>query len=222
MNEIILRTPVNLSEDWMILIFLFAVVSVAYTRRLYPARLARLWKSTWNVRALRQTIREEPNTPRASWLFNISFYLIFSLVIFLIVKYAGLQPLGYSGILLYIILLVGVAGIYLLKAIGIRLVQVLADGDFGLSEYEYNVFLINRMIGLILLPFALFMAYAPTAEIKPVFYTVTAICGLMIAYRMIRGLINALMQGVPPFYIFFYICTLEILPLAVCIKALSL
>lgn len=222
MNEIILRPPVNLSEDWMIVIFLFALVSLAYTRKLYPARLARLWKSTWNVRALRQAIREEPNTPRASLLFNISFYLVFSLVIFLVIKYFGIEPLGYSGILLYIVLLAGVAGIYLLKAIGIRLVQIMADGDFGLTEYEYNVFLMNRMIGLILLPFALFMAYAPTAEIKPVFYAVVAICVLMIVYRMMRGLINALSEGVPPFYIFFYICTLEILPLAVCIKALSL
>ncbi len=222
MNEIILRPPVNLSEDWMILVFLFALVALAYTRRLYPARLARLWKSTWNVRALRQAIREEPNTPRASLLFNISFYLTFSLVIFLVVKYFGLEPPGYSGILLYLILLAAIAGIYLLKTIGIRLVQLMADGDFGLREYEYNVFLMNRMIGLILLPFALFMAYAPTAEIRPIFFTVIAICGLMIAYRMIRGLINALSEGVPPFYIIFYICTLEILPLAVCFKALSL
>jgi len=222
MNEIILRTPVNLSEDWMILVFLFALVSLAYTRRLYPARLARLWKSTWNVRALRQAIREEPNTPRASLLFNISFYLTFSLVIFLVIKYWGIQPLGYSGILLYIILLGAIAGIYLLKTLGIRLVQIMADGDFGLAEYEYNVFLMNRMIGIVLLPFALFMAYAPTVEIKPVIYTVLVLCGLMIFYRMIRGLINALSEGVPAFYILFYICTLEILPLAVCFKALSL
>jgi len=96
------------------------------------------------VRALRQAIREEPNTPRASLLFNVSFS--FSLVLFLLIKYSGIKPLGYSGLLLYIVLLACVAVIYLIKTVGIRLVQMMADGDFGLTEYEYNVFLVNRMI----------------------------------------------------------------------------
>ena len=222
MNEAILRTPVNLSEDWMILVFLFAIVALAYTRRLYPARLARLWKSTWNVRALRQAIREEPNTPRASLLFNVSFYLIFSLVLFLLIKYSGIKPLGYSGLLLYIVLLACVAVIYLIKTVGIRLVQMMADGDFGLTEYEYNVFLVNRMIGLALFPFALLLAYYPLSNIQLIFNIAIGLIILMVVYRMVRGLLNALSQGVPPFYILFYICTLEILPLAVCIKAIGL
>jgi hypothetical protein len=222
MNEFIPRTPVNLSEDWMILVFLFALVALAYTRRLYPARLERLWRSTWNIRALHQAIREEPNTPRASLFFNISFYLTFSLVLFLVIKFFGNEPLGYSGLGLYAIILGTIMGIYLLKTIGIHVVQILADGDFGLMEYKYNVFLINRMIGLMLIPFALFLAYAPTTEVQPALWAALSVSGVMIIYRIMRGLINALSMGVPPFYIFFYICTLEILPLAVCFKAFSL
>lgn len=222
MIEFIPRTPVNLSEDWMILIFLFALVSLAYTRALYPARLERLWKSTWNVRALHQTIREEPNTPRASLLFNISFYLTFSLILFLVIKYYGHEPLGYSGLGFYLLILGAVVTVYLLKTIGIHVVQILADGDFGLMEYKYNVFLINRMIGLMLVPFALYIAYAPTTSVRPALWAALGVCVVMIVYRIMRGLVNALSMGVPPFYIFFYICTLEILPFAVCCKALSL
>lgn len=222
MNDLVLRPAINLSEDWMIVIFLFGLVSLAYTRKLYPTRLVRLWKSTWNVRALRQAIREEPNTPRASLLFNIFFYLIFSLVLFLIIKFLEIRPLGYSGIVLYLILLACVVGAYLVKTVGIKLVQLVADGDFGLAEYEYNVFLINRMIGLFLFPLSLFLAYAPTAIIRPFVYAASAVFITMALYRIIRGLLNAISQSISPFYILFYICTLEILPLAVCIKALNL
>jgi hypothetical protein len=50
-------------------------VSLAYTRRVHPSRISRLWNSVWNIRTMRQTIREEPNTPRANLLFNQSLYL---------------------------------------------------------------------------------------------------------------------------------------------------
>jgi hypothetical protein len=75
MPEGTLREAVNLSEDWMVLVFLFTLVSLAYTRRVHPARIFRLWNSMWNIRTMRQTIREEPNTPRANLLFNSVFYL---------------------------------------------------------------------------------------------------------------------------------------------------
>ena len=222
MNEIIPRPPVNLSEDWMILVFLFALVTLAYTRRFHPARINRLWNSTWNVRILRQAIREEPNTPRANLLFNISFFLLTALVLYLAVKYLQAGPAGVHGFLLYLLILGAVLLAYALKTSGIRVVQLMSDGDFGLSEYEYNLFLINRVIGLLLFPIALFLAYSPLQISEPFVITALIVFGVMIIYRMLRGLFNAASAGVPVFYIFFYICTLEILPLVVCMKALML
>jgi len=221
MNEIILRPAVNLSEDWMILVFLFCLVTIAYTRRMHPMRISRLWNSAWNVRILRQAIREEPNTPRANFLFNVSFYMMTALVIFLAVKFYGIEPFGLSGLGLYMVLLLAVIAAYGLKMAGIRVVQVMADGDFGLSEYEYNVFLINRVIGLFLLPVTLFLAYSPISIIRPFALSAVILFAAMMLYRMLRGLVNASSSGVPVFYIFFYICTLEILPLVVCLKILG-
>jgi len=204
----------------MILVFLFALVTLAYTRRYHPLRISRLWNSTWNVRILRQAIREEPNTPRANLLFNLSFFLMTALVIYLIVKYYHLTPLGLSGFALYLLLIAGVVGAYLIKTLSIRFVQMIADGDYGLTEYEYNVFLINRVIGLLLFPVTLFLAYSPLIVISPFVTFALVVFIIMIIYRMFRGLFNAAGSGVPLFYIFFYICTLEILPLLVFTRAL--
>jgi Domain of unknown function (DUF4271) len=220
MIEPVIRPPVNLSEDWMIVIFLFAFITIAYTRRFHPLRINRLWNSAWNVRILRQAIREEPNTPRANLLFNLSFFLLTSLVIFLVMKFYHLHPAELQGFFLYLLLFGIVVGAYSLKTIGIRVVQVMADADFGLSEYEYNLFLINRVIGLFLIPVALFLAYSPYYVIEPFVMTAVSLFAAMIIYRMFRGLLNAVSSGVPVFYIFFYICTLEILPLVVCAKIL--
>lgn len=221
MNQLIPRPEVSLAEEWMILVFLFALVTLAYTRSTYPMRIKRLWSSMWNVRIMRQAIREEPNTPRANLLFNISFYLLASLVLFLTLKYFHIEIWGMHGIGMYLILLASLTAAYAIKVIGIRMVQVLADGDFGLTEYEYNVFLMNRGIGIFLFPLACLLAYLPQIQIHWLIIAAGIIFGMMVLYRMGRGLLNAASEGIPIFYIFFYICTLEILPLVVCVKALS-
>jgi len=217
MPEGTLREAVNLSEDWMVLVFLFTLVSLAYTRRVHPARIFRLWNSMWNIRTMRQTIREEPNTPRANLLFNSVFYLQAGLI-----AYAGIKcfrpDIRLNGVLPYLSLVGILFGIYLVKRILLRSIAVLSAGDYSLSEYEYSVFLTNRMLGLLLFPLALAIAYFPSQQAASIIIGSTAIILLAISYRLIRSLLTAVESGVTPFYILFYICTLEILPSALGIK----
>jgi hypothetical protein len=217
MPEATLREAVNLSEDWMILIFLFTLVSLAYTRRVHPARIFRLWNSMWNIRTMRQTIREEPNTPRANLLFNTIFYLQAGLAL-----YAGI---GYfkpniqtGGPLLYALIVASVFGIYLAKRITLRAISILTAGDFSLSEYEYSVSLTNRMLGLVLFPLGLAIAYFPVYQAKNIIVLSGVLIVLTLVYRLLRSILTAVESGVTPFYILFYICTLEILPSALGIK----
>jgi hypothetical protein len=215
MPEIINRPDVNMAEDWMVLVFLFTLVALAYMRRVHPARISRLWNSVWNIRTMRQAIREEPNTPRANLLFNMSFYLQAALVTYCAIKFTGRSWFSMHGGLFYLILVASFFGIYLIKRIGIRLVKLVADGDYGLGEYEYSVFLINRMLGILMLPLSLFVVYAPIFFLPFLIYSTAGVVLIMLLYRLMRSLMTALETGVTPFYILFYICTLEILPTAI-------
>jgi hypothetical protein len=217
MPEATLRHAYNLSEDWMVVIFLFSLVGLAYNRRVHPARILRLWKGMWNVRSMRQTMREDPNTPRSNLLFNATYYANASLIAFAAVKLFRPQ-LSMNGILLYALLLGLLLGIYLLKQLTIYAVSLLSDGDFSLDEYGYHVFLTNRLLGLLLFPLAALIVYFPTQQAEYLLLAGLAIVATFIAYRIIRSLITALESGVTPFYILFYICTLEILPTALGIK----
>lgn len=217
MPEATLRHAYNLSEDWMVVIFLFSLVGLAYNRRVHPARILRLWKGMWNVRSMRQTMREDPNTPRSNLLFNATYYPNASLIAFAAVKLFRPQ-FSMNGILLYAILLAVLLGIYLLKQLTIYAVGLLSDGDFSLDEYGYHVFLTNRLLGLLLFPLAAFIVYFPTQQAEYLLLAGLGVVAVFIAYRIIRSLITALESGVTPFYILFYICTLEILPTALGIK----
>jgi hypothetical protein len=218
MPEASIRQAVNLSEDWMVLVFLFALFSLAYTRRVHPARILRLWNSIWNIRVMRQTIREEPNTPRANLLFNTVFYTLAGLVAYVSIKCYRPDIAEQQGALLYPALVLSVLAIYTIKRLTLRAITFISDGDFSLNEYEYSVFLTNRMLGLVLLPIALFVVYFPIYQAKALIGISIFLVFAMLCYRIIRSVLTAIESGVTPFYILFYICTLEILPSALGIK----
>jgi hypothetical protein len=217
MTEATLRQAVNLSEDWMVLVFLFTLVSLAYTRKLHPARIPRLWNSMWNIRTMRQTIREEPNTPRANLLFNTVYYLQAGLI-----AYAGIKCFKPSyqmeGIVPFLWLVAALFGIYLVKRVSLRIISILSAGDFSLSEYEYSIFMTNRMLGLALFPLGLGITYFPVFQAKTIIVVGAILITAAILYRLFRSILTAVESGVTPFYILFYICTLEILPSALGLK----
>jgi hypothetical protein len=165
---------------------------------------------------MRQVIREESNPPKEYLLLAFQFSLVGALAV-----YAGLKLLNFqllTGFALYASIVGVIMMLYPLKALVMSIIQWLANGDFSLSEYRYITFLVNRFMGIILLGPAALACYLPTNFAIPVLYGIFVLLLLSFSYRIIMGLINALRSNVGAFYIFFYICTLEILPLLVLAK----
>jgi hypothetical protein len=216
MGEIVERPASQLSEEWMFLVFVFCLSILAYLRYQSPSRLKHTWRSTFSMRYMRQVIREESNPPKEYLLLALQFALVAGLAV-----YCGFKLLKFNwltGFPLYAAIVGVILILYPIKAIVMSIVQWLAHGDFSLSEYRYITFLVNRFVGIILLPFVLFIVYLPINSAIIVLYVAFGVLLLSFSYRIIMGLINALRSNVGAFYIFFYICTLEILPLLVLTK----
>lgn len=216
MGEIIPRASSQLSEEWMFPVLLLCLIILAYLRYQSPSRLKHTWRSTFSMRYMRQVIREESNPPKEYVLLAFQFALVVGLA-----AYAGFKLLDFqllTGFALYAIIVGAVMILYPMKAMVMAIIQWLANGDFSLSEYRYITFLVNRFIGIILLAPVTFVCYLPTNAAIIVLYGVFVVLLLSFSYRIIMGLINALRSNVGAFYIFFYICTLEILPLLVLAK----
>jgi hypothetical protein len=212
----------QLAEDWMFLVFLLGVLALAWSRYIMPGRLARAAQSAFNIRLMRQVMREESRTPRENVLFNFIFFSQLALFIFLLCKYWNISVLHASGILLYLLLLAVVLVLYAAKSAGIAIITFIANGDFGLSEYRYHTFLVYRLAGIALVPVNAIIAYSNLALSIHLAWASAIILAVAFIYRLFRGLFTGVNSGVSPFYIFFYICTLEILPLLVFYRALTL
>lgn len=215
------RSSPSLREDWMPVVFLIVLLSLAYVRIVYQRRLQRLFNSLARIQILRQVMREElVFSHRASVLLFFNFVLLTAMILYLAFSHYGWHLPGGKGPAGYGFLAGGIALIYMGKLfLGRMLRAVLNEGGL-IREYLFEVFLVNKALGLFALPLAVALAYLNRANVDLLFSAVLAVGVAALVFRTVQGLVLSVAHPVSRVYIILYLCTLELLPLAVLIKAL--
>lgn len=124
-----------------------------------------------------------------------------------------------GGLLLMMTL--GMNVIYLIKFFAIRF-SGWAFRVQGITEqYLFNVFLINKVIGLVLLPFVIVLAFASPAISETALFVSFLLLMFLFANRYLRSwqVFGSFFQY-SKFHFFTYLCASELLPLAVLLKFL--
>ena len=148
---------------------------------------------------------------------NIGFILSFSLMATLLIFNRHLLPLsfweGYAYIALFF------TALYL----GKYLFLILAGYTFNSMEliqtYVFVIFMINKVLGILLVPFILILAFA-----KPQFYPFAIVGGavlsvLLILYRYLFSLTTVRNKlHISSFHFFLYLCAFEIVPILILYK----
>jgi hypothetical protein len=215
------RQELLLAEDWMFFVFLLCILLITWSRLSEPGQLRRMLNSAFNIRLMRQEMREETQHRNTRIIYLTVFSFMTGMCIYAAIRLAA--PDVFPDIhpaLFYLVLSAFVGFIYFGKSLVVRLVSLVAAGDFSLSEYLYSLLHLNQVSGILLLPMMLVVAYSNQKSAFAVLIAAAGMLGLMMLYRWFRGITSALSNGVPLFYIFFYLCTLEILPLLVIAKAI--
>jgi hypothetical protein len=229
-----LKPTPNLFEVWMIGVLVLVLIILAWIRVSSPESFSQLGKGLFNVRLLRQLIREEGTIASlVSRLLSWCFFLILGLTAYMGITVSGVSAFGLFGVSLYAVLVGGLLTIYLLKIAGLLIFRFLVGGDYGLNEMIFNLVAHNNIVGLLVFPIVIIAAVVPTElynettgvtqSIAPALLLGLATIVIIVAYvsRLIRGLINSVQQRLPSIYIILYLCTLEFLPLALLVKALK-
>jgi hypothetical protein len=223
MSNTLQAFPEQINSWWITLLLLIVIAALAWIRVNYARRFVQLFNATVNLRMLHQLMRQElVLSHRASIALSVIFILNLSTFAYLCDRVFALEIFEGSGFLIWAKYLSFFTLIYLVKLLFIELVRTWFDGDFGLSEYRYNIFLTGKVSGLILLPFIALAAYNAIGYRKEVLIAAGVILLLLLIYRWFRGIRNAIQLRISPFYIILYFCTLEILPLVLLLKVLSL
>lgn len=209
----------TLFEPWMALVVLIGLLVFAVVRNQYPGYLQNVRWSFSNYRITRQAFAEGDFSFKSAWLVMFpAMVAAYAWFVYLIAARSN-EFCFPTGLNAYLQLVLAVFVVYVLKLLVILLVELLTKPGPSLKVYWGNTILLNQTVALPLMFVSLSAALASGWLEVSLIYTGAALLLLTYLLRLIRGVSAALQSRISLNYIILYLCTLEILPLAVIIKA---
>ena len=211
------RNPQGKDELFYVLVGLVALI--AFTKVIFPKYFLNMFllffQTTYRQK---QAIEQLTNNKISSFLLNIAFIICLSTYATLILNTKGLVHINFWMLLLYST--VAVAGIYLFKFIFLSFIGWVFNAKDALESYTFVVFLSNKMVAIVLLPFVFLIAFN-SGDFANICLLITyTLLGLALLYRyfvVMSTLRNELHFNVLHFFL--YLCGVEILPLLLIYKA---
>jgi hypothetical protein len=214
--------PVNRrTSDWFTLVLVLVVLAFTWIRVFYNKILRQLVSAFFSNTVSNQVVRDENIlVQRASILLSFIFYLSASLFLYQVsVYYNWDYAFMGDGFLRFLVLSLIVAFAYSFKMVLLKGMAAVFDIDKPIATYIFNIFLINNILGLVMIPLVIMLAFVVVNSAGTWIVAGIAIVIISFIYRLVRAFtIWMYMPGVPIFYLFLYFCTLEIAPLLLVIK----
>jgi Domain of unknown function (DUF4271) len=202
-----------------LLVLLF--IAFAVLRRAFPKYFNDLFRLFFRTTIKQRQIREQlMQTPLPSLMLNGFYMLSAGLYIAFLMQHFGLDPVG-NFWLMFLYCALGLSTAYFIKYAGLKICGWLFNLEEAADSYIFIVFIINKMIGVLLLPFLLVLAFS-LGDVYSTGLTLSwCMVGAMLGYRIILtyGAIRNQVK-VNPFHFFLYLCAFEIAPLLLVYKAL--
>ena len=150
------------------------------------------------------------------WWCGFSFLLVGLFIFQWIFSHQFIQKgaafIFYAKVVLFLFI------IYVLKYLFAGILVGIFNQGALLSEYTYSVSIYNHLQGLLFVPVMLLIYFSTFSFLSVVHYVVFPMIGLTLLLRLVRLFVIGASKNISYFYIFLYLCTLEILPLVVMIK----
>ncbi len=204
--------------DWFTISLIVLVALFTWFRFFYYRIFRQLYTAFYNLTTTNQIVRDESVLlQRASLILSIISYMLMGLFLYQISIFLD-WDMGVlqGGLMRFVFLSLSVAIAYSVKMILLRFLSTVFDLEKPVALYIFNVFLMVMMIGLLLLPINILLAYGPLQYRYWILLLAVVIIALLFLYRLIRAI--GIWIGIPGFslfYLFLYLCTFEIAPLLI-------
>lgn len=213
-------SDLSAQQDWLIPVLIILVAYTGLLRMLSGKYISNLFKSvfnTQNAENLYNTVNMRNSLP--AFGLDVLFHLSISTFAYEALTSVGFNP-GLHGLLILLATIIGFSILFALKKGAYRFLSYIFGTGDQTSEFLFYVSLYNRILGMLLLPLVISIPFV-SSNLTMVLIQ----CGLVMVVatyllQMTRGAKIILRNPVSIFYMFLYLCALEILPLVVIYKLL--
>jgi len=198
------------------LLLVFALLKQGFAK--YFNDLFRVFfRTTMKTRQIREQLMQ---TQFPSLIFNMFFVASAGLYIDFMLHYFKITPIN-NFWLQYVYCCLGLGVIYFGKFIGLKVIGWLLNMQKAADAYIFIVFIINKVIGIFLIPFLLLIAFANEPVYSIALVLSWVVIGALLLYRFILGFATIRNEvRFNLFHFFLYLCAFEIVPLLLIYKLL--
>ena len=213
------RTPNEkffVHTDWILIVALLSLALFSWINLVYKKFISSIFLSAINLNsANKMFIERNIMTNRISFGLNIIYLINTSIIGYFIFHYYNLGIIGCTGFETSLIFFGVLSIIYSIKLFVFKILDFILLSKKKFTEYYYNIFIYNKIYGIILFP--LILAIPFTSNIISVILIKTAIVILIILYlfKILRGIQISIQIRLSFFYLFLYLCALEIIPILI-------
>jgi hypothetical protein len=197
------------------------LLAFAFLRQAFPKYFNDLFRLLFRTTLKQKQVREQlMQTPLPSLLLNVFFVISAGLYIDILLHHFDLAPVD-NFWLLFVYCVAGLSIMYATKFIGLKLSGWIFNMKEGADTYIFIVFIINKVIGVFLLPFLVLLsfmqgsAYSIALALSWCGIGILLISRFLLTYASVRNQVKF-----NPFHFFLYLVAFEVAPLLLIYKAL--
>ena len=213
-----LRMTYEILQGWNLALLGLMLLLIVLNKQLYPRQFRQVLSVPGGVAHTNQLLREW--SPMGSFLcvsFSLGYVLLLALFVQKSCVVLSHDVLAYNGWSVYWTLAAGVLGWVLLRYLILHFANWLFDTRDTIDRQMTVQFSISIFTLIVMIPIVLLLLYNPT---KYFVWIGIAVLGLAAVLRLVLGVIETRVSTkISSFYIFLYLCALEIAPLATLVTA---
>ena len=205
------------TPGWPLFFIALSITLICLFIRNKQISLLELLHSAIDSRAMDRTLRDA-NLTHATDQATIAPLMLLPVTLVAYQSYAPHISNMWLGILSYLGAFLASCAIYYIRNGIIRFFGNAFDNNEAVHIYLSSNYIYHLLYGIVATTFAFFVFY--TDKVGPTFLNILlVVLGILFTIRLIRGMQLILTNSkTPKFYLFYYLCILEILPIFVLIK----
>ncbi|MBN1198758.1 MAG: DUF4271 domain-containing protein [Bacteroidales bacterium] len=208
---------VPFQPDWIFWVLLGMFLLISWIQLFSPQRLHLILRAFFINRDLHQLEREgNLFNERIAIVLSLVYVFSFAMMIYQVLQLIFHQSSSIPPFRLYLLLTLAVAGFWSFKVFIMNLLAHIFQTDVTNQAYKLNILITISFLGLLLIPILVIAIYLKSVW---ALYIGLGFIGSFSLFRLMKGfLIGISLTRFSYFFLFVYLCTLEILPLLVAAK----
>jgi hypothetical protein len=206
-------------KSWVLGFAMVSLTILILMRIYFEKYLAAILSSLFNIQAAEKLMRDKNVIIRRVFvMLNFNFTLVTALYLYLLINYFKI-PIPLTNQIVVFLCILGILILFLTFRLFVQnLVGYIFESGTIFKELIHNTYIVNKNLGLFLLPLVISVFYLKQNIADSVFYLCSGLIVISLLYRYLKALQIIIKYKAFLFYSFLYLCTLEILPILVGIK----